>query len=356
MDNLNRFVSIAVVVGVVIVLGLYLSYVAGLRHQLNATSNASVQWNYAGPYPVAVIGGQCLYYNSSIYCLGGSNRVIGYVNTTYYAAVNPDGSLGTWKATSVYPGGTGEQSCVQYNGYIYCTGGYNLTYLVSNSYYAKILPGGGLGPWLATTPYPVKMADQACASVAGYMYCVGGVLNYSRTYGQPAALSNSVYYARIGSGGIGNWSQSQQSYPANASSMECFAESQSVYCSVARGYAPIYFATVSDKLFYASVLSHGLTPWNSTAAYPVNGIGVQGCASQNGMLYCVGGSVLNSTQDYLASFYYAKLSANGASSWQQSTQFPINNSPRCAASPTHIYCVTRSPTNASQAYYAALPG
>ncbi|MDE1762548.1 MAG: hypothetical protein KGH78_05175, partial [Candidatus Micrarchaeota archaeon] len=84
------------------------------------------------------------------------------------------------------------------------------------AYYGQI-SNPGVASWSSTSAYPI--ADNfdnpsECFQYNGYMYCVGGYTG--------SAISQ-VYYAPLTSGGIGSWIASANSYPIPNYATSCFA-------------------------------------------------------------------------------------------------------------------------------------
>ena len=74
-------------------------------------------------------------------------------------------------------------------------------------YYAPILGSGMLGTWTATTnSYPINSTLQSCVTASNTIYCMGGITI--------VGYSNATYYAPIlGSGDLGAWTATTNSYP-----------------------------------------------------------------------------------------------------------------------------------------------
>jgi hypothetical protein len=117
----------------------------------------------------------------------------------------------------------------------------------------------------------------------------------------------------------------------------------------------------SPATYFTSLSNSGIGGWTETSSYPI-GIISPACATSNGYIYCVGGS-LSYKIDFggpflnnpTANVYYAKLSSSGIGSWQQTTGYPVEaTGGSCQISGGYIYCVdgavqtgtTTSSTNA----------
>lgn len=183
------------------------------------SSSGIGSWAGTTHYPIAGPVASCVVSGGYIYCIKGVQ--------TYYAPILPNGGVGTWNQTMDYP--TTNPGCVASGPYIYCIGG-------STSYYASA-SSSGVGPWTTTTAFPVSMYGSTCAvSLDSYLYCIGG---YSG-----AGYQNLVYYAPLSSSGIGNWTATT-SYPATnfADAVGCMIPDDYIYCI---GYQSSYFAPITS--------------------------------------------------------------------------------------------------------------
>lgn len=146
--------------------------------------------------------------------------------------INPVGSNGpgAWAITSNnYGEPIAGQSCVTYNGYVYCVGGVTgsitSTWDVSDVWYAQLQSGGEIGPWMQTTSYGGGAVDGlSCTVVSAQIVCVGGNFN-----GGGGGSSNEVWTAPLSSSGVGNWT-ALVNYPENVWESSCFAYQENVTC------------------------------------------------------------------------------------------------------------------------------
>jgi hypothetical protein len=185
------------------------------------SSNGLNFWSAAVQYPIAVELQSCFVSNGYLYCVGGYDGAK-YYNSTYYSQLSPTGGLGTWTKATGYPTTIAGQSCVTSAGYVYCIGGFHNSTSISNVYYAPLSSSGGLTTWNSTTPYPFATYGESCAAQSGYIYCVGGYAG--------SGYSSSTYYAGVlPSGGLGPWVQTT-SYPSPVVQENCNTFSNYLYC------------------------------------------------------------------------------------------------------------------------------
>jgi hypothetical protein len=119
----------------------------------------------------------------------------------------------------------------------------------------------------------------------------------------------------------------------------------------------------SSQTYSSTLSASGVGNWTSaTSQYP-QAVSGQACVTSSGFLYCVGGTLGNAGNDTAAS-YFAPLSSQTIGSWSRTTSFPVPaDSQACVSSLGSIYCVggtsETAGTNAtsdlsSSAWYASL--
>ncbi len=152
-------------------------------------------------------------------------------NTVYYASVSSSG-VGSWSSTSAYPISQVGGQCLSYNSYIYCIGGvtYNGGHVIydysnstqpndnltvsGNAYYSLASSTGGLGSWSSTSAYPagsgMSYMPFMCASINNYIYC------YPRYDGGLATVgygNASIYYSSMSTSGLSSWQSTSEIPP-----------------------------------------------------------------------------------------------------------------------------------------------
>jgi len=134
--------------------------------------------------------------NDKFYIIGGGTNSGTNSAKCYYAAINPDGSLGDFAedTDSPMPQGMYFHRGVALDGYIYIIGGYTGS-AQSTVYSVKINVDGSLGTWTTQTPLPAARHDGAAWVKGGKIYYGGGT-EYVAT----------VYVATPSAGVISGWS------------------------------------------------------------------------------------------------------------------------------------------------------
>jgi hypothetical protein len=260
-------------------------------------------WNSATSLPISTVWSTSIAYNGYVYEIGGF-QASSNVATVYYAAINSNGTLGSWSTTTSLPVALRQSTSIAYNGYVYEIGGYNGSSAVTTVYYAAINSNGTLGSWSTTTSLPVATSGATSAVYNGYVYEIGGL------------SSATVYYAAINSNGtLGSWSTTTSLPVATA-----FATSVAMngYVYEIGGYNTSYFATV----YYAAINSNGtLGSWSTTTSLPET-TGSAISVAYNGYIYEMGGW---NGSAYVATVYYAAINSNGTlGSWSTTTSLPGN--------------------------------
>jgi hypothetical protein len=211
--------------------------------KLNADGSTGSWQTNSTPLPQARAASGVFVANGYIYSIGGFISAGNSSAVVYYAKLNSDGSTGVWQTTSSLPGTRYHVSTAASNGYVYVVGGNNTGSTGSNTaYYAAINKDGTLGSWSTganTLPYIVRGASAATAN--GYIYASGGRDN-SNNY------LSSVTYAKLNSdGSMGVWNTSSNSVPA--------AEAYSYVAPVVNGYMYFIGgvnASVQSTVYYTS--------------------------------------------------------------------------------------------------------
>jgi len=180
---------------------------------INAASAQLLTWTDTSTLPIEVRGNVVVEYNGYVYTLGGRPTGEGAgthaIADVYFAAIQPDGSLGSWTATTFLPGNRAVHGAHAYNDNMYVWGGWKEDYEVMNTcLYAPINPDGTLGTWVTSS---VTIPDDASSNhqmdsfgrgTLGYgpfVYVLGGEKG-------DFAYSDQVYYSEIQpSGDYGAW-------------------------------------------------------------------------------------------------------------------------------------------------------
>ncbi len=244
-------------------------------------------------------------YNGRIYVLGGTN-LLGPRNVVYFSAVNTDGTLAGWQATTPMPQKVMAHSAAVYNGRIYVTGGsLRSSGATSLTYSAPVNADGTVGEWRYETPLPTTLFGHRSFAKGGHLYVLGGSAA-PRLYddnGLPSgSISDKVYSAVINADGtLGAWA-AQPPLPA---AMELFAlvdTDKSVY--VLGGFD----GGVLNSVYFSPLAADGsLGNWQALQALPQNLLSLA-AASTPDYIYSIGGA-LSYIDDPVSDIYFARIKA-----------------------------------------------
>lgn len=127
------------------------------RTQTSTVAGASLGGAYS-----AVYKGYIYHFGGS---LGGTSQ-----STVRYAAINADGSYGSWSTTSAMASASHYGGSAVYNGRVYVFGGFSSSVVQ----YASFNANGTLSAWQTTTALPVTCGNHSGAAYNGFLYYVCG--------------------------------------------------------------------------------------------------------------------------------------------------------------------------------------
>lgn len=117
-------------------------------------------------------------YKGYIYAIGG-NSSGGWLRSVWYAPLNNDHTIGTWRLASTQLNGAigyaSATSAFTLNGFLYIAGGADVSGRIPYVQYAAISAGGDLGAWqLGITSGLTNHGNYAAVEYSGTMYITGG--------------------------------------------------------------------------------------------------------------------------------------------------------------------------------------
>lgn len=274
-------------------------------------------------------GAAGLAYGGYIYSLGGCTAITTDICTTpstlvSYAAINADGSLGTWaNTTTALPAARGFGTAVAYEGFLYYLAGRPTSTTVSPTiYYAAIGAAGNITTAWTTIAAPTGLSaryGQTTELYNGRVYVMGGCTTAS---GACAAYLNDVQYAALNSaGGI----TTNPSCANNFCPLNSFTTARFGHSSVISG-SNLYISggthATSDMacngtatndcsdVQYAAISSTGtLGTWTATTNFSTARYS-HAMYESNGYLYVSSGKTIAGT--FLSTVYFAKVTTSGA--------------------------------------------
>jgi len=238
-----------------------------------------IVWNTnPTPLPVPLTEHASVVYNGKIYVLGGNTISWIWLDTVYLADILPDGTISGWTTTTPLPQVRGDFEAVAWNGFIYVLGGSTTggVYL-DTTLYAQIQPDGTLGGWMTTTSLPTTVAGFASAVWNGRIYVIVG--------GWPG-WKDEVYFAEINpDGSIGSWNPTS-SLPAPRRSPAAIVRDSVIYV-IGGQYGS---GTYHDTVYYATINPDGsVGSWSTTNSIPVGRENAEAVLS-NDDIYVIGGN------------------------------------------------------------------
>lgn len=241
-------------------------------------------------------------YNGYIYLTGGNAS--SPLNTTSYAKLNADGSVGTMMtASTTFNTGRYFHKTKIYNGYIYVIGGRgdpsgNDIDNYSSTRYAKLKANGDIDTWVSATTLPTARLQFGMAIYNDRMYIVGGFYYDNSPIG-PATKTyvDNIISADINSdGSLGAWT-------TNVASVTGLEGGR------AEIYAGYMYVLRSSDISYAPISLDGqVGVFEATTAPPDFGSNA-GLVVYNGYLYKYGGGTGGTD---LNTAYYTPLGIAGS--------------------------------------------
>ncbi len=283
-------------------------------------------------------------YNGYAYQVGGVSTSGTYLSDAQYTKMNGDGTMNTWTSQTNITTARGSHGTVAYNGNLYVLGGTNSGgNNLSDIQYAAINGNGSLGSWTTNgTNLTVPRAFAGWTAYNGYMYSLGGVATSGSTG------SADVMYAPInGNGSVGSWTSNATTFSGVRTYTQAVAYNGYMYViggvQLTSGSGTRY-----NDVQYAPINGDGsLGAWSTATPFTTVRYGHSAIVS-NGKLYVLGGT--DGTGTYFNDVQYATLNGNGTvGSWTTGTPFTTARiNPAVVTNSNYIYVM--GGTNISGTY------
>ncbi|HSW66658.1 MAG TPA: hypothetical protein VLI54_05975 [Bacillota bacterium] len=258
-------------------------------------------------------------YNGYLYVAGGCNTYTvatsvcaaagNYLNTVYYAQLNPDGSIGAWASGGILGASIMDNCIVGVGGYLYAIGGKDSTgTTVGTVYYSQIGASGLPGTWNTTTALTTALSGLSCDTFNGHIYTTGG----ANTGGTAQTL---VYYSPDMSAGgtISGWTAFGTGFTTARYNHSAVISAGYLY--ILAGYTGSTY--LMDVQFIQLNPSTGAPTgsWANSGDLP-NAVQQQTVFAANGYIYLSGGRTASTTCS--ATTWIASVNNTGIlSSWSQ---------------------------------------
>jgi hypothetical protein len=152
----------------------------------DSSSGTIGAWSVQTVLPQALSSHNMAAYGETVYIIGGMNSAGSSVNTVYYTTIQ-NGQITGWNTGTPLPVALNTCSAIAMNGFLFVVGGENNGTPLSTSYYACINPDGSLGNWIASTAalgsFNGTNSNQAASTPQGFL------ITGDSAYGLGAAAS-----------------------------------------------------------------------------------------------------------------------------------------------------------------------
>ena len=276
-------------------------------------------------------------YNNRLYVSGGLSSS-GAVNTTQYADIRPNGTLGSWTASTNLPSARYGHDMQVYNDRLYVIGGTpSLGGTALNTvHYTKINSDGSLNSWVQTTSFTTgRYTNGGTMSVVwgAYLYVSGGC-SAANVSGYCTTTQSDTQVASINADGsidiwnaVGTVSNQRSAFGMVAWRDKiyeiggCQAQNTSTGDCNATMLQDIIYGTVNrdgDASTVGQTVPSGTAPCTGGSATDCNMPGTANVGNMlnssivaNGYLYIIGGCTNNTCSATNGNVAYAAISATG---------------------------------------------
>jgi len=285
------------------------------------TPNATVQfapinsggsigtWTSTTSMPTARYYIEARIYNGYVFIAGGRSSSGVDNNSTIYAKINADGTLGSWVTGTSFTNARNNQGMEIYNGYIYITGGWNGSTYYGDVQYAPLAAiMGGTQAWQTTTAMNLGIYGHATVMYNNFIYVIGG-------YGGGVYRSDVRYAPVNANGTIGTWTTSPNTMSIVRFNLGAAVYNGYIYVTGGQQAAGVFSNTVE----FAKINADGtIGTWTTSGNAFTTARHGHVTVAYNGKLYVVGGG--DSANVALADVKYATINADGSiGTWSDTT-------------------------------------
>ncbi len=272
-------------------------------------------------------------YNGYLYSIGGLPDAGGRLDSVSYAAVQNDGSVGTWTTSpNTLPTTIQQAATFAYNGYLYVIGGHNGS-AHDGIYYAPLANDGSIGTWSTNaTILPSARADTQAVVYNGRVYLVGGM--DTATLG-----TDTTQYATINPDhSIGMWSTSSNLLPAAKYGLNVVESNGYLYA-----IGGTNFIGGTTSVYQAQIKSNGdIGTWTTASNILPSGRKQGMSFSYNNYIYMIGG--VDGSNNTVDTSYYAPITPASTSA---TVTNPVTSKPIVISTPTGTDLTCSSATSES---------
>jgi hypothetical protein len=247
---------------------------------INSNGSLGGSWTSDNTFTTARYAFGAVAYNGYMYVMGGYTGSV-YQADVQYVAINSDGSLGAWASTNSFTTGrSGGMIAAAYGGYMYIGGGYNGAAL-GDVQIAALNSDGTIGTFDTTIGFPGTIYNTTSSAYNGSLCVYSG----NRTLGNSTADGSEVLCSKIGvNGNLEGWQQSfvtagPASSPYTVSAAVAVYQGNAYYTGgitsgttyATAGYV-LGLDTTSRVAHYSTLIDLGTTATISSVYYNVGSI------------------------------------------------------------------------------------
>ncbi len=213
-------------------------------------------------------GHAAVFYNGRIYVSGGYNGTNATAGV-YYTTIKANHNLNDWTATSSLPQARYVHAMAALDGYLYVMGGVDSQSDSTKTVYKAAINGDGtLGTWTTTNDLPVLVADvglygTSAVSTAGRVYVIGG-------HNNSGGSLDKVYIGTPSGSGNLTWTTASGTLPDRVAEHSAAVSVNRIYLAggvdnsvIPPEYSPnVHFATPAG--------SGDVTSWSAPSLMPYN--------------------------------------------------------------------------------------
>lgn len=270
-------------------------------------------WHDTAELNIARAGAAVVVADGFIYMIGGVDGRV-FLNTTEYAKIGVDGSLGPWQQGPLLNEERGFSEAIIHDGFIYVVGGGNGPYghnLLRTTERVRILPDGSLDTWISEKS--LMVIGRRCSKIqvkGDYIYSFGG-------FG--GVMLDNVERAEISAdGSLGKWSLEPElmKFPRYINGVKKIKGA----AYVVGGHDERKGVGITEVERAEFIDSGGLKAWEKATPLRTGRYGLA-TALHGDYLYAVGGIT---GVEYLADIEKTKVGSNGdLAEWRSTTALSV---------------------------------
>ncbi|MBI2626956.1 MAG: hypothetical protein HYW77_01815 [Parcubacteria group bacterium] len=290
-------------------------------------ANLELYWQETTSLPDAIRSHSSIFANGYVYVMGGYVNGKGEQSSVFYAKMNTNGTLSTWKKIATLPKKSDNSSYVVANSYLYMLGG-GAAGSETEVYFALLNADGSIGEWKKTVSLPKGVFRHSSLFVNGYIYVIGGSSTELVPVNPQPLVTADVLYASVNTDGtISQWKKTTSLPRGRAFHTSIFADGDLYVIGGSEGINASGTTTeYTDKVFRASMNRDGtIGPWRGTTPLRIRTI-LHSSFFTNNHIYVIGGMTeWGVTREPTKIVWYGPVGENGVIGinwWDEVTPLP----------------------------------